>query len=79
MHLDLVTTNFGIQEQNYFSDAVREVFPGAPELRGGYMYSNDKPGLGIDVDEKEAARYPYQMAGHNRGDQRRLDGSTQRP
>lgn len=79
MHLDLVTTNFGIQEQNYFSDAVREVFPGAPELRGGYMYSNDKPGLGIDVDEMEAAKYPYQAQGRNRGEQRRLDGSTQRP
>ncbi len=58
---------------------MREVFPGAPELRGGYMYSNDKPGLGIDVDEKEAAKYPYQTPGENRGQQRRLDGSTQRP
>ena len=79
MHLDLVATNFGIQEQNYFSDAVREVFPGAPELSGGYMYSNDKPGLGIDVDEQAAAKYPYQATGRNRGEQRRLDGSTQRP
>ncbi len=78
MHLDLATTNFGIQEQNVFSDAVREVFPGAPELRGGYLYSNDKPGLGIDIDEKAAAKYPY-GPGYNRGDQRRLDGSVQRP
>ena len=23
---------------------------GAPEIRGGYMYANDQPGLGIDVD-----------------------------
>ena len=58
---------------------MREVFPGAPELRGGYMYSNDKPGLGIDVDENEAAKYPYAAQGRNRGEQRRLDGSTQRP
>ncbi len=79
MHLDLATTNFGIQEQNYFSDEVREVFPGAPELRGGYMYSNDKPGLGVDVDERAAARFPYQTPGRNRGEQRRLDGSVQRP
>lgn len=24
----------------------------------GVRYSNDKPGLGIDIDEKVAARYP---------------------
>ena len=79
MHLDLATTSFGIQEQNYFSDKVRAVFPGAPEIRNGYMYSNDRPGLGIDVDEKEAAKHPYKTPGLNRGEQRRLDGSVQRP
>jgi mannonate dehydratase len=79
MHLDLAITNFGIQEQNLFSDQVRELFPGAPEIRRGYMYSNDKPGLGIDIDEKVAARYPYKEPGNNRGEQRRLDGSVQRP
>ncbi|HET8547264.1 MAG TPA: enolase C-terminal domain-like protein [Bryobacteraceae bacterium] len=79
MHLDLAVTNFGIQEQNLFSDRVREVFPGAPEIRGGYMYSNDRPGLGIDIDENAAAKYPYKTPGNNRGDQRRLDGSVQRP
>jgi mannonate dehydratase len=79
MHLDLAVTNFGIQEQNEFSDAVREVFPGAPEIRRGYMYSNDKPGLGIDMDEKAAARHPYKEGTFNRGDQRRLDGSVQLP
>jgi mannonate dehydratase len=35
------------------------VFPGAPEIKGGYMYANDKPGLGIDIDEKLAAKFPY--------------------
>ena len=79
MHLDLASTNFGIQEQNYFEDTVREVFPGAPEFRGGYMYSNDKPGLGVDIDEKAAAKYPYKTPGFNRGIERRLDGSIQRP
>src|SRR5262249_55006309 len=46
MHLDLSITNFGIQEQNVFSPQVREVFPGAPEIKGGYMYANDRPGRG---------------------------------
>jgi len=56
MHLDLATYNFGIQEQNLFSDTVQQVFPGAPEIKGGYMYAHDKPGLGVDIDEKLAAK-----------------------
>lgn len=79
MHLDLAAYNFGIQEENRFSTATRDVFPGAPELRGGYMYSNDKPGLGVDIDEKAAARFPYKGVGGSRGDDRRLDGTIVRP
>jgi mannonate dehydratase len=79
MHLDLACYNFGIQEQHEFSPALRELFPGAPEIRGGYMYSNDRPGLGIDIDEKVAARFPYTSPGANRGTVRRLDGTIVRP
>jgi mannonate dehydratase len=78
-HLDLVSYNFGIQEETQFSDKVREVFPGAPEFGGGYMYPNDKPGWGIDIDEKVAARYPHKDAGHSRGNDRRIDGTIVRP
>ncbi len=79
MHLDLAIYNFGIQEQNFFSPTVREVFPGAPEIKGGYMYSNDRPGLGIDIDEKLAAKFPYKTPGGSRGNDRRLDGTIARP
>jgi mannonate dehydratase len=79
MHLDLTAINFGIQEQNLFSNELREVFPGAPEITGGYMYSNDKPGLGVDIDEKAAAKWPYKDAGDSRGNDRRLDGTIVRP
>ncbi len=79
LHLDLASYNFGIQEQHLFSDTLRELFPGAPEIKGGYMYSNDKPGLGIDVDEKVAAKFPYSSPGRNRGTDRRLDGTIVRP
>lgn len=58
LHLDLASANFGIQEFCGFDEAVYEVFPGAPEQRGGHLYANDKPGLGIDVDERAAKRYP---------------------
>ena len=79
MHLDLASYNFGIQEQNLFSAATREVFPGAPEIRVGYMYANDKPGLGIDIDERAAAKFPYKGSGGSRGNDRRLDGTIVRP
>lgn len=79
LHLDLSSWNFGIQEQNVFSAAVREVFPGAPEISRGYLYANDRPGLGIDIDEKAAARFPYRTPGGSRGNDRRLDGSIVRP
>lgn len=79
LHLDLAAYNFGIQEQNVFSSAAREVFPGAPEIKGGYLYANDRPGLGIDVDERAAAKFPYKTPGGSRGNDRRLDGTIVRP
>ena len=41
-----------------FLPETREVFPGCPETKDGYMYANEAPGLGIDIDEKLAAKYP---------------------
>lgn len=58
VHLDVSCTNFGIQEWTPFNEALMEVFPGCPEIRNGYVYPNQKPGLGIDIDEKLAAKYP---------------------
>jgi len=47
-----------VQEWSGFNDVELEMFPGCPEVRLGYVYPNDKPGLGIDFDEKLAAKYP---------------------
>ena len=58
VHLDLATANFGIQEFSGFNQASLDVFPGCPELHGGYLYANDKPGFGIDLDETLAAKFP---------------------
>jgi len=79
MHLDLACTNFGIQEQTVISPTTQEVFPGCPELKGGYMYSNDRPGLGIDLNEQLAAKFPYKSPGGSRGNDRQLDGTIVRP
>lgn len=63
VHIDLAVQNFGIQEFSGFSDTLKEVFPGCPELRNGFLYVNEKPGLGIDIDEKLAANYPVTDVG----------------
>jgi L-alanine-DL-glutamate epimerase and related enzymes of enolase superfamily len=58
-HMDLACWNFGIQEgPGNFSDKIREVFPGSPTMKNGYVYVNEVPGLGVDINEKEAAKYP---------------------
>jgi len=79
LHLNLVTPNFGIQEETSFDEKTREVFPGTPEIRKGYIYCNEKPGFGIDIDEKAAARYPYTKDFEERGNDRMLDGTIVRP
>jgi mannonate dehydratase len=56
--MDLATWNFGIQETVSFSDKLQSVFSGCPTMNNGYMSINEVPGLGVDIDEKEAARYP---------------------
>jgi mannonate dehydratase len=78
MHLDYASYNFGIQEETIFSDEVHALFPGTPEIRRGMMYSNGRPGLGIDIDEALAAKYPFTTPGSNRGG-RLADGSPRRP
>jgi mannonate dehydratase len=79
MHLDLWEPNFGIQEWCRFPEVVYEVFPGTPEVRNGYMYPNDRPGLGIDVDEKLAAKYPCTDVVDEWTQARLPDGSPTRP
>jgi len=58
VHLDLVLQNFGIQEYSDFSPEKRRVFKGCPTAENGFVYVNDVPGRGIDLDEAEAAKYP---------------------
>ena len=57
--LDMNAWNFGIQEYAIFRERTREVFPGCPEVRDGYMWPNGKPGLGIDIDEALASKFPF--------------------
>jgi mannonate dehydratase len=62
VHLDCAIPNFGVQEMVHFPDVVHEVMPGAPELRDGYLIPSEKPGLGVDLNEAAASKYPYKRA-----------------
>jgi mannonate dehydratase len=57
-HMDLNLWNFGIQEIVSFSDKLQSIFSGCPVIKNGYVYVNEAPGLGVDINEKEAAKYP---------------------
>ena len=79
IHLDVSTSNFGIQEWAGFKQASLDVFPGCPELRKGYVYPNDKPGLGIDIDEDLAKKFPCSEKLPQWTNCRRPDGTLNRP
>jgi mannonate dehydratase len=77
-HLDLAIWNFGIQESVEFSDKLIEVFPGSPVLKKGYLYINEAPGFGVNIDEKIASKYPISNRA-GRWTIRKRDGTIIRP
>ena len=79
--LDLACYNFGIQEQHVFRENTREVFPGCPEIRDGCYWASEAPGLGMDINESLAARFPFPEHPLNGGwpPVRRRDGTVIRP
>lgn len=79
IHLDVSCPNFGIQEYVPINEQLQEVFPGCPEMRNGYVYPNDRPGLGIDIDEEKAAKFPCSHALPQWTLARKPDGTATRP
>ena len=62
LHCDLATPNFGIQEYMRHTEETDAVFPHAYRFQAGMMHPGDAPGLGVDIDEELAAKYPYKRA-----------------
>lgn len=79
LHLDLWAPNFGVQEWYCPPEIDYEMFPGLPQVRDGYLYPNELPGLGIDIDEKLAAQYPCEDIVEQWTQTRLPDGSAVRP
>ena len=59
LHFDLWVPNFGIQEYMRHTEATDEVFPHAYRFADGYLHPGEQPGIGVDIDEGLAAKYPY--------------------
>jgi mannonate dehydratase len=63
-----------------FTPELQEIFPGCPTMKEGYMFVNETPGLGVDVNEKAAARFPLPQKQLNAWTQvRTSDGTAVRP
>lgn len=92
IHIDLAAQNFGVQEWSGIEPpnfviqdlkgpkgALLDVFPGLPEFKNGYVYANDKPGLGVDINEEEAKKYPCENTVTTWTQTRLRDGALQTP
>jgi mannonate dehydratase len=92
IHIDLASRNFGVQEwsgtepPNFViqelkgpREALLDVFPGLPQFKQGYVYANDLPGLGVDIDEAQAALYPCDSGVTTWTQTRLIDGSLHTP
>ncbi len=62
LHFDLSVHNFGIQEYMRHSEETDKVFPHAYTFENGFMHPGEAPGIGVDIDEALAAKYPYERA-----------------
>jgi mannonate dehydratase len=62
LHFDLSVHNFGIQEYMHHAAETDAVFPHSYSFQRGAMHPGDAPGLGVDIDETLAAKYPYDPA-----------------
>jgi len=67
--------NFGVQELMPHTSLTDDVFPHDYRFEDGYLVMDEVPGLGVDIDEALAAKYPYERA--YLPINRKLDGTLQ--
>jgi galactonate dehydratase len=74
LHLDLACDNFAVQEGGLVGHTVmRELFPVQVPYEAGYLLPPNRPGLGVEFDEKAAAHTEFKWL--NGPQLRRADGS----
>ena len=63
LHVDLAIPNFGLQEYMRHTDGDRRGLPARRTASTTATCTRPRsPGLGVDIDEEAAARYPYAPA-----------------
>jgi len=62
VNFGLWVPNFGIQEYMRHSEQTDAVFPHNYRFAEGFLVMDDVPGLGVDIVEALAAKYPYERA-----------------
>jgi galactonate dehydratase len=61
IHLGLTTPNFLIQEVMRSDVPWRnDVIKGVPEIKDGYIYPPTAAGIGVEIDELEASKHPFE-------------------
>ncbi|OII26086.1 D-mannonate dehydratase ManD [Frigoribacterium sp. MCBA15_019] len=62
MHLGLAIHNFGIQEYMKHGAKTDEVFEQSFTFEDGMLHPGEQPGIGVELNERAAAAYPYAQA-----------------
>jgi mannonate dehydratase len=62
LHFDISVPNFGVQEYMIHTKETDAVFPHAYTFADGMFQPGEAPGLGVEIDEALAAKYPYKRA-----------------
>ena len=57
--LDAAIPNYYLQEANLPHGAAREIVDQPPRVVDGYLQLPDRPGIGIEINEPAAARFPF--------------------
>lgn len=61
-HLNVSEYNFGIQEDGTTDALINRVVSGGPTCQNGFLTMDAQPGIGCDINEEEAAKYPFKRA-----------------
>jgi len=62
LHFGLAVNNFGVQEYMPHAPLAFDVFKVNYRFHKGYCTIDATPGIGVDIDEEKAAKYPYVAA-----------------
>lgn len=61
-HFGLSSHNYSLQEHVRHGSETAAVLPHSFSVEDGYLHPGGKPGLGVDLDESLASRFPYQAS-----------------